>query len=465
MAFDPLDAQPQVAVVGAGPAGIAAAFRLEQAGYHPKIFEADDRVGGRTKTTRRDGFSFDSGALNCLSSYDHMLAIVDEAGLGDHVVKCGSMIGLPHNGRMHYIDGDQRVRDIPRLARSGALSWRAKLRAARLAYDVVRARRQLSYTDLWRAQALDNESAGAYARRVLDEEILDVIVDNVVRGSAVVNADELSKADFFFALGKWMGVQLLTFRDGMGTYAEMMAPRFDIALETPVVEIDDTGSEVLVTSRPANGNERTERMAGCVVAVPAAASAEIVPKLDTWRAKYLRELRYTRSVVVTVAQAKPVDQPAALFLTPRSSTPDVSVVTVANKMTPWRVPVGKGLVAIIAASDIGERLIDADDDTVVNSLLPVIEQVQPGLTGDIEWCHVDRWDPLLPVHRPGFTQDLARFKQVSDATDRRIQFAGDYWSLACVETSTASGERAGRLLAEHLRQPATTTKARPAAMG
>ena len=37
---------PEIAVVGAGPAGIAAAFRLQQAGYRVRVFEAESRVGG-----------------------------------------------------------------------------------------------------------------------------------------------------------------------------------------------------------------------------------------------------------------------------------------------------------------------------------------------------------------------------------------------------------------------------------
>jgi hypothetical protein len=84
------------------------------------------------------------------------------------------------------------------------------------------------------------------------------------------------------------------------------------------------------------------------------------------------------------------------------------------------------------------------------------------LTGDIEWCHIDRWDPLLPVHRPGFTRDLAEFKRLADTHDRRIQFAGDYWAIGCVETSTASGERGGRALVGELNRARTGAMSTPA---
>ncbi len=43
----------KVAILGAGPAGLAAAYELGKAGYHCTILEARDRVGGRNWTVRK----------------------------------------------------------------------------------------------------------------------------------------------------------------------------------------------------------------------------------------------------------------------------------------------------------------------------------------------------------------------------------------------------------------------------
>jgi monoamine oxidase len=42
-----------VAVLGAGPAGLASALRLSEAGFTVTVLEAQNRVGGRTLTARR----------------------------------------------------------------------------------------------------------------------------------------------------------------------------------------------------------------------------------------------------------------------------------------------------------------------------------------------------------------------------------------------------------------------------
>jgi phytoene dehydrogenase-like protein len=50
-----------VAVVGSGAAGLAAAFRLQEAGHRVRLFERNTRLGGKMLTTRREGFTLEEG--------------------------------------------------------------------------------------------------------------------------------------------------------------------------------------------------------------------------------------------------------------------------------------------------------------------------------------------------------------------------------------------------------------------
>ncbi|MCZ7536533.1 MAG: NAD(P)/FAD-dependent oxidoreductase [Acidimicrobiia bacterium] len=54
-------ARPAVVVIGAGPAGLTAAYELGKAGHASTILEADDIVGGISRTVERDGWRFDIG--------------------------------------------------------------------------------------------------------------------------------------------------------------------------------------------------------------------------------------------------------------------------------------------------------------------------------------------------------------------------------------------------------------------
>ena len=50
-----------VAIVGAGPGGLAAAMLLAKAGLKVSVFEQASKVGGRTKIITDGGFNFDLG--------------------------------------------------------------------------------------------------------------------------------------------------------------------------------------------------------------------------------------------------------------------------------------------------------------------------------------------------------------------------------------------------------------------
>lgn len=75
----------RIAVLGAGPMGLAVAYQLARDGHQPVVFEADDRVGGMTA-------SFDFGGMpieryyhfHCTSDHD-FLAVLDELGLGERM--------------------------------------------------------------------------------------------------------------------------------------------------------------------------------------------------------------------------------------------------------------------------------------------------------------------------------------------------------------------------------------------
>lgn len=52
---------PEVVIIGAGPAGLTAAYEFGRRGKKVRVFEADEVVGGISRTVERDGWRFDIG--------------------------------------------------------------------------------------------------------------------------------------------------------------------------------------------------------------------------------------------------------------------------------------------------------------------------------------------------------------------------------------------------------------------
>ncbi|MGH9035819.1 MAG: protoporphyrinogen/coproporphyrinogen oxidase [Acidimicrobiia bacterium] len=438
----------EVAVVGSGPSGLAAAFRLQQAGYRVRLFEANDYVGGKLRTSQRDGFLIDEGAGIMPSHYRNILGIAAEAGLGDEVIPGGSIIGFARDDRIHYLDAE---RLLPTAARFGLVSGRSKLVAARILLDAARLRSKLSFEDLSLAAGADTETAAAYAGRRLNQEVLDHLVNPTVRGLVGASADQVSVVDFLFAFSRFIGARFLAFRHGMGSYAHHIARRFDVELGARVVAVEQSEGDVSLTWSDARGVEQTERLAGCVLAVPASVSAGVHTRLDAWRRDFLRRVTYTTHVNVTVALGRaPASVPAFLINVPQPVHHGLIVITLDHNKAPGRAPAGKGLLGLYTASEWARQLSSEDDDVVVKEVVDAAERVLPGIGDDVEFATVHRWDPMVLRSRPGYWAELARFNQIRDAEDQLIQLAGDYFSCSNVNGATAAGERAARDLVRAL---------------
>ena len=70
-----------VAIVGAGPSGRAAATELRKAGLSVAVLEARDRVGGRTWTNTIDGASLEIGGQWVSPDQESLIALIGELGL------------------------------------------------------------------------------------------------------------------------------------------------------------------------------------------------------------------------------------------------------------------------------------------------------------------------------------------------------------------------------------------------
>ena len=74
----------RVVVLGAGLAGLGAAYNLMQHGYEVTVLEAQERPGGRVHTVRdgfRRGGHAELGAIRIFESHEYTLRYVDEFGL------------------------------------------------------------------------------------------------------------------------------------------------------------------------------------------------------------------------------------------------------------------------------------------------------------------------------------------------------------------------------------------------
>lgn len=90
----------RIAVLGAGPMGLAVAYQLARDGHQPVLFEADDRVGGMTASFDFSGLEIERYYhFHCIS--DHaFLTVLSELGLADKMKWVETKMGYWYQNRL-----------------------------------------------------------------------------------------------------------------------------------------------------------------------------------------------------------------------------------------------------------------------------------------------------------------------------------------------------------------------------
>jgi hypothetical protein len=96
-------AHMRTAVVGAGPAGLAAALRLHAAGASVTVFEAADAVGGRTRSDLVDGWRVDPAVQLYSSGYATVRGLLRAAGGEGLLARSPGRDALWRKGRAHEV--------------------------------------------------------------------------------------------------------------------------------------------------------------------------------------------------------------------------------------------------------------------------------------------------------------------------------------------------------------------------
>ena len=161
----------RVVVVGAGIAGLTAAYDLKKAGYQVTVLEAKDIPGGRMAEKLEGSFMKYTGATGLFRFYKDMWDVIAELGLSERLMpypKMGS--GIANNTKETYaLDFNQTLG----MLRHPALSLRSRLRLASLIPDFMQARRAVDPCLIHTAAAFDDESMAEYLTRKIGADFLE----------------------------------------------------------------------------------------------------------------------------------------------------------------------------------------------------------------------------------------------------------------------------------------------------
>ena len=427
--------RPNVIVVGAGIAGLSAAYALQKRGVRVQVLERETTPGGRIRSERHGGFVVDRGAQFIASSYRNMRALVDELGLRPRVKRLATGRGATlRDGK--FVSSDYTGLKAILYARD--LSLGSKLRLPRLLWELRRHRALLDFYHIERAAPLDDQSAHDWALRRFGREVLDELIEPPFASTFTVLPENLSRA-FVLATIHYMfsGFRLYAFEGGNGLLTQTLAAKLPVRTGVEVARVTPSAEGAQV--RLASGE--TLAAGAVVVATPGNHVARLCAGLTDEERRFFEGVRYARSIIAFVMTSTTEADPG-LYGVGIGRREGVRLYGMAlENPKPGAVPAGKTMFNCAFSEEYAAELFDRPDSEVVAALHGELRKLPLRGLDKTEGHVVHRWPELVPQFYPGYIRSLAAFKSRRQRSGR-LFFAGDYLAGPYTEAALTSGLRA-----------------------
>jgi oxygen-dependent protoporphyrinogen oxidase len=443
------EAATPVVVVGAGIAGLTAAYELHKAGVATVVVERLPYAGGRMSSETVDGHVIDRGAYTLSGYSTRTLALADELGVKDQYTHITPWAGLYYRRRVHRYRGDSPL----------GMAWGAGFGPtdALAALAVLReSKRQTPHLRLHRPDehtfCLEEETAAAYALRMGGDKLLERVAYPMISTLYLSDPEHISKAAFLASMRYTLGLRLLNSAHGIGLLCDTLAGILNVQLATEVLACHRKGSGVEVVIRGRQGEEAVTAQALISTAVAPVAVRLLGGMLEEEAREALGEVAYVPSVPVAIGlDAQVVRGKQFIVNLPRTKRfTHLSAVTTEPNKHPGRVPEGKGLLMALPTREASGEFIELDDGEVVRAVLEDVERLYPRVSGHVAFTRVYRWEHGCSQLRPGDLRGRARLRAALPRSGP-VFLAGDYLvSSSSIEGSLVSGQQAAKAVLEFL---------------
>lgn len=390
----------RVAVLGAGPMGLAVAWQLVQQGYKPIVFEADDRLGGMTASFDFNGLQIERYYhFHCLSDLG-LLQALDELGIADKMRWTETRMGYWYRNQL------QDWGNPLALLRFRGMSLAAKIRYGLHAFVSTKRKG-------W--QDLDTIDARSWIRRWVGDEAWQAVWQTLFDYKFYHYSDNLSAAWIWSRIHRvgrsrtsLMHECLGYLEGGSETLLQALANAIkvgggDIHLSTPVTEvvIRDQQLQGLRTANDDGQNGKLQTFPRIISTIPLPYVAKLMPGLpDTTRAAYA-SLHNIAVVCVIVKLRRPVSD--KFWLNINDPEMDIPGLVEYSNLHPME----HHLVYVPFYLPGGHAKFADSDETFINKVRSYLKKINPRL-GDDDFIdiHASRYRYAQPICEPGFADRL-----------------------------------------------------------
>ncbi|HQZ84156.1 MAG: protoporphyrinogen/coproporphyrinogen oxidase [Actinomycetota bacterium] len=468
--------RPEVAVVGAGIAGLAAAWELIATGdVSVTLFDSAEQVGGKLRSSKVAGIQVDEGAESMLAVRPEAVRLAAAVGLRPSIVhpataeafvlSRGELRPLPP-GLVSGVPTDlralaaSRIMSIPGLLR---IPFDQLLSGTEVGADISVGR---LLTERLGREVVDRLAepllAGVYAGNA-DEISLRManpfLFRAVTRQSSLLNAARETRTGSASNVGARRGPVFAGIRGGVARLAAKTADA--LLAKGAMIRTGVTAERLRRTERGWQmvANDASYEFDAVVLAVPAPVAARLLRTSAPFAAIQLRSVESASVAVVTLAYrtAGLPELVGSGFLVPPVEGFRIKGVTYSSNKWEWLAREGgrraRGGTTIIRTSlgRYGDHEVLQRDDAELVELAQVELAEIAGLPIGVLDARVTRWQDSLPQYRVGHVDLIQRARDaLLDAPG--LALAGAAYDGVGIAACIASGATAARTVSRQLQE-------------
>lgn len=427
----------RVIVIGAGPAGAAAARLLHEAGFSALVLEKEAQVGGRTLTSRRPGFAVDSGAIFVMGSYERTLSFLRRAGRDSQMHRWRAKTAIREGGRLYPVRFDAPASFF----RLPQLTWGDRLRALRVVVRLLVTKGPKPF-DLRTLAEVDNgESMEAWSRRELGDRVHEYVVRPLMEPLTGADLNTISRS-FLIALLRAPHRTKLTVPDeGVDRVTAWQLVDVEVRCGVEVTDIRRDGGVLRVSTTEA------EHVADAVVIatdafVAADLGREVLPSsvVDGLRSVQAIALHH----VAFLYRHGPWLSARHDLVVPVGAGEHSDIgVLLGERRLPGSAPEGGQVVSVYLDGPHSARL---SRDQAVEAARVVLRDVYGDAPEDAVEVHARPYG--LSTAAPGHYR---RMEELLARLPADVRLAGDYFTQSGIEAAYVAGESAAREIIANLR--------------
>ncbi len=361
-----------IGIIGAGVAGLTAAYDFSRAGHQVTVYESAPFIGGQASTIEVGGGRLERGYHHLFTNDTDIIDLMDELGVGESLEWYPSKVGT-------YVDGKVYKTTTPMdLLRFGALPIWSRIKLGLFALRVRRIKD-------WRS--LEPYTADEWLREKLGGKAYEVVWNPLLRGKFGEYHDQVgmpwfwSKIQTRFASrkgagGEQLGYPVKSFDEVLFALRDkLLAAGGELHIETPVERVLTTdGRATGLQFRQPDGTVGEQDFDLVLATVPSYAFPGMVDLPDEYRSK-LEGVTYTAAVVLILEMTRALTDFYWMNIADRS-LPFLGLIEHTN-MLPKEWYGGSHVLYLTNYVDRSEPLFSMSPEEVLELYLPHLSKFNP----------------------------------------------------------------------------------------